>query len=83
MRYWSLCSNQGFANTRVNACLFDDDVTVVQIRNMLASPDFPHAIQRVQEQGQLEAVMGPYLPMTMYLQPNQVETFFPCYPGSS
>jgi hypothetical protein len=128
LRYWSLCSNQGFANTRVNACLFDeevpldrngfytimvsrdsdrprnatkacgiawlpmaddgdgmfdDDVTVVQIRNMLASPEFPHAIQRVQEQGQLEDIMGPYLPMTMYLQPNQVETFFPCYPGSS
>ncbi|MBT8102495.1 MAG: hypothetical protein KJO95_05960 [Gammaproteobacteria bacterium] len=128
LRYWSLCSNQGFANTRVNACLFDEevpldrngfytimvsraadrprnatnacgiawlpmaddgdglfdeDVTVVQIRNMLASPDFPHAIQRVQDQDQLEAVMGPYLPMTMYLQPNQVETFFPCYPGSS
>lgn len=128
LRYWSLCSNQGFANTRVNACLFDEevpldrngfytivisreadrprnatkacgiawlpmaddgdgmfdeDVTIVQIRNMLASPDFPHAIQRVEQQDQLEAVMGPYLPKTMYLQPNQIETFFPCYPGSS
>ena len=83
--YWSLCSNQGFANTRVNDCLFDEqvpvnetgeyiiaisreedrlrnaypecgigwlpmaddgdgvldeDVRVVQIRNMLASPGF-------------------------------------------
>ncbi len=128
LRYWSLCSNQGFANTRVNACLFDeevpldrngfytivisrkadrprnatkdcgiawlpmaedgdgmfdDDVTIVQIRNMLASPDFAHAIQRVEEQDDLQETMGPYLPRTAYLQPNQVESFFPCHPGSS
>lgn len=24
LRYWSWCSNQGFANTRVNACAFDE-----------------------------------------------------------
>ncbi len=128
LRYWSLCSNQGFANTRVNACLFDeevpldrngfytivvsreadrprnatgacgiawlpmaedgdgmfdDDVTILQIRNMLASPDFSHAIQRVSAQGDIQQVMGPYLPRTMYLQPNQVESFFPCHPGST
>ncbi|MGI9248057.1 MAG: hypothetical protein ACR2QI_03530, partial [Woeseiaceae bacterium] len=26
MRYWSICSNQGFANTRVNDCLFDEEI---------------------------------------------------------
>ncbi len=26
MRYWSMCSNQGFANTRVNDCVFDEQV---------------------------------------------------------
>ena len=128
LRYWSLCSNQGFANTRVNACLFDEevpldrngfytivisreadrprnatrgcgiawlpmaddgdgmydeDVTIVQIRNMLASPDFPHAIQRVENQSDLQTTMGGYLPRGLYLQPNQVESFFPCYPESS
>lgn len=125
LRYWSLCSNQGFANTRVNDCLydeevpldandfytvmvsraedrprnaikecgiawlpmaedgdgmFDEDVTVVQIRNMLASPDFKHSITKVDKQSELEEIMGPYMPKTRYLMPNQVETFFPCIP---
>jgi hypothetical protein len=26
LRYWSICSNQGFANTRATACLFDEEV---------------------------------------------------------
>ena len=123
MRYWSICSNQGFANTRVNDCLFDeeipldkngfytvmfsrasdrprnatrecgiawlpmaddgdgmfdDDVTVVQIRQMLAAPEFEHAIKRVGTQSELETVLGPYMPRTRYMQPNQVETFFVC-----
>lgn len=123
LRYWSICSNQGFANTRVNDCLFDEeipldangfytvivsrevdrprnavaacglawlpmaedgdglidpDVTIVQIRHMLTAPDFAHSVQRVLKQDELEAVMGPYLPQTRYLLPNQVETFFPC-----
>ena len=123
LRYWSICSNQGFANTRVNDCLFDeeipldangfytvlvsraedrprnaikrcglawlpmaddgdgmfdDDVTVVQIREMLAAPDYVHAIKRVTSQADLSATLGPYMPRTRYMQPNQVETFFPC-----
>lgn len=127
LRYWSLCSNQGFANTRVNDCLydeevpldangfytvmvsraedrprnaikecgiawlpmaddgdgmFDDDVTVVQIRNMLAAADFKHSITKVDTQAELEEVLGPYMPKTRYLQPNQVETFFPCFGDS-
>mgnify|MGYP003347824063 CR=1 FL=1 len=28
LRYWSFCSNQGFANTRVNACVHDERVPV-------------------------------------------------------
>lgn len=123
LRYWSICSNQSFVNTRVNDCLFDEeipldqngvytvmfsraedrprsaytecgvswlpladdgdgmfdpDVSVVQIRNMLADPSFEHSIQKVETQGDLEMVMGPYMPQTRYLMPNQVESFFPC-----
>lgn len=121
--YWSLCSNQGFANTRVNDCLFDEqvpvdkngnyvvvisrkadrprnarrecgigwlpmaddgdgaldeDVTVVQIRNMLASPDFPHSIQKVQEIGTEKEIMGGYLPQSFYTTTAAFEVFFPC-----
>ncbi len=123
LRYWSICSNQGFANTRVNDCLFDEEVpldangyytivvsreadrprnarrecglawlpmaddgdgvfdkdaSVVQIRNMLASPDFPQAVQRVQRDGDIEKVMGEYYPKGFYTVPNIVETAFPC-----
>ncbi len=28
LRYWSFCSNQGFANTRVNECVHDENVPV-------------------------------------------------------
>ena len=63
--------------------MYDEDVTIVQIRNMLASPDFPHAIQRVENQSDLQTTMGGYLPRGLYLQPNQVESFFPCYPELS
>ena len=28
LRYWSFCSNQGFANTRVNACAYDETIPV-------------------------------------------------------
>ncbi len=121
--YWSICSNQGFANTRVNDCLFDEqvpvnengeyiivisraedrprnaypecgigwlpmaddgdgaldeDVTVVQIRNMLASPDFSHAIQNVTEIGKEKEIMGPYLPNSIYMMPNMFEVLFSC-----
>ena len=123
LRYWSLCSNQSFVNTRVNDCLFDEevplgpdgfytiaisraedrprnavkecgiawlpmaddgdgmfdeDVTIIQFRHMLPSSNFDHSIQRVMKQDQLEAIMGPYMPKSRYLMPNQVETFFPC-----
>ena len=121
--YWSICSNQGFANTRVNDCLFDEqvpidengmytivvsraedrprnarkecgigwlpmaddgdgafdeDVTVVQIRNMLASPDFKEAIQNVKDIGTEKEIMGPYLPNSFYTTQGAFEVFFPC-----
>ena len=124
LRYWSICSNQGFANTRVNDCLFDeeipvdrngfytvvvsreedrprnavpacgigwlpmaedgdglfdDDVTIVQIRHMLTAPDFKHSVQRVERQDDLVKIMGPYMPQTRYALPNQIEAFFPCF----
>lgn len=28
LRYWSWCSNQGFANTRVNGCAYDEQIPV-------------------------------------------------------
>lgn len=125
LRYWSICSNQGLSNTRVNDCLFDEeipldqngyynvvvsreedrprnavpacgmgwlpmaedgdglfdpDVTVVQIRHMLAAPDFEHSVQRVFRQDELKDVMAEYLPVSRYGLPNQIETFFPCMP---
>lgn len=121
--YWSLCSNQGFANTRVNDCLYDeqvpvdkngvytivvsreedrprnarvecgigwlpmaddgdgaldDDVTVVQIRNMLAAPEFKEAIQNVKEIGTEKEIMGPYLPQSFYVTTAAFEVLFPC-----
>ena len=121
--YWSICSNQGFANTRVNDCLFDEqvpvdkngmftivisraadrprnarpecgigwlpmaddgdgvadeDVTIVQIRNMLASPEFEEAIQNVTEIGTEKDIMGDYMPNTFYTTTGAFEVFFPC-----
>lgn len=123
VRYWSICSNQSFANTRVNDCLFDEevpldengfytiivsreadrprnaiaqcglawlpmadngdgifdeDVSIIQIRNMLADPNFKHAIQKVEVDGTAEIVMGPYLPVGVYTLPNVVESLFSC-----
>jgi hypothetical protein len=56
----------------------DEDVTVIQIRNMLASPDFKEAIQNVIEIGTEKEVMGAYLPDCFYVTPGAFETFFPC-----
>ncbi len=123
MRYWSICSNQSFANTRVNDCLFDEevpldkngfytiavsraedrprnavkrcgiawlpmaddgdgmfdeDVSIVQIRNMLSNPEFKQGIINIQKDGDIEKVMGPYLPKGFYIQPNIMESLFPC-----
>lgn len=123
LRYWSICSNQGFANTRVNDCfydeqlpldkdgyytvmisresdrprnatkecgigwlpmaddgdgMFDENSTIVQIRNMLANEEFPYAIQSVDEPGTEPSIMGEYFPKTFYFNTNTAETFFVC-----
>jgi len=123
--YWSLCSVQGFANTRVNDCFFDEqvpvnengefvvvvsrkedrprnarvecgygwlpiaddgdgvndeDIGVLQIRNLLASPDFKHSIQNIKQIGTEKEVMGEYFPRSFYTSKEAFEAFFPCYP---
>ena len=123
--YWSLCSVQGFAITRVNDCLFDEqipinengeffivvsreedrprnarlkcgfgwlplsndgdgindeDIGILQIRNLLAAPDFKHAIQNIKQIGTEEEIMGDYFPRSFYTSKEAFEAFFPCYP---
>jgi hypothetical protein len=123
LRYWSMCSNQGFANTRVNDCVHDEnipldpqgyytimvskakdrprvahtecgiawlpiadngdgvkdpDVAVVQLRTMLAAPNFKHAVNSVEKDRDITAVMGEYAPKGVYMQSNIVETVWTC-----
>lgn len=123
LRYWSWCFNQGFANTRVNGCAFDEefpldsqgfytlavsraqdrprnarpecgivwlpmadngdgaldpDMTVLQLRHMLGTGDFKHAVQGIQSQGTMEQDMGPYFPRGRYFNTMAFETAFPC-----
>ena len=123
LRYWSWCSNQGFANTRVNDCVHDEkvpvgpdgfytlvvsraadrprnartecgvawlpmaddgdgagdeDVTVLQLRHMLGTGDFRHAIQGVQSQQTMARDMGAYYPRGQYLSTSAFETAVPC-----
>ena len=122
--YWSLCSNQGFSHTRVNDCLydeqvpvdkngnymiaisraadrprnaypecgigwlpmaddgdgsFDEDVTIIQIRNMLADPDFAESIQNIPGIGEEKATMKEYLPQSYYTTKGAFEVFIPCF----
>jgi hypothetical protein len=123
LRYWSFCSNQGFANTRVNQCVHDeniptgpdgfytivlsrkadrprnaitqcgvawlpmaddgdgavdDDVTVLQLRHMLGTNDFPNSIQAINKPATVEKDMGAYYPRGRYMTVNQFETAVPC-----
>lgn len=123
LRYWSFCSNQGFANTRVTACVhdeqiplnkdgiytivlsrvadrprnarlecgvawlpmaddgdgaLDDDVTVFQLRHMLGTADFPHAVQNIGAPGNEEAAMGEYYPKGRYVSISAFEIALPC-----
>lgn len=123
LRYWSWCSNQGFANTRVNQCTYDehipvgpdgfytlvvsreedrprnataqcgvawlpmardgdgagdDDVTVLQLRHMLGTGDFKHAVQGIQSHDTMAKDMGPYFPQGRYLSTSAFETAIPC-----
>jgi len=121
--YWSICSVQGFVITRVNDCLFDEqvplgpngeftivvskeedrprnarpecgmawlpiaddgdgvndpDLSVLQIRNLLADPNFKNAIQYIDEIGTEKEVMGEYFPKSFYTSTGAFEVFFPC-----
>lgn len=123
LRYWSWCSNQGFANTRVNACVHDenipvgpdgyytlvvsraadrprnaiaqcgvtwlpmaddgdgagdDDVTVLQLRHMLGTGEFKHAVQSVKGHDSIERDMGEYYPRGRYVSTSAFETALPC-----
>ena len=123
MRYWSICSQKGAANTMVSKCLNDEQMVVdkdrnyilafsraadrprtaypqcgvnwlpipddgdglydadqgnMMIRNQLASPDFPHSIQKVAKTGEERQVMGPYLPTGFYINQATFEGLFPC-----
>ncbi|WP_432720798.1 hypothetical protein R0381_002925 [Jeongeupia wiesaeckerbachi] len=123
LRYWSFCSNQGFANTRVNDCVQDenipvgpdgfytivvsraadrprnaiaqcgiawlpmaddgdgagdDDVTVLQLRHMLGTGNFKHAVQNVGKPGDEAKDMGEYYPRGRYLSTSAFETAVPC-----
>jgi hypothetical protein len=52
----------------------DPNYGLLIMRNMLASPGFAHAIQRVQRPGQERQVMGPYFPRSTYMSQGQFET---------
>lgn len=123
LRYWSFCSNQGFANTRVNDCVHDEnvpagpdgfytivvsrpadrprnalpqcgtawlpmaddgdgavdaDVTVLQLRHMLGTQNFKHAVQAIGKVGDEAKDMGPYYPQGRYVTTSAFETAVPC-----
>ena len=127
LRYWSWCSNQGFANTRVNACAYDEqiptgpdgyytlvvsrkedrprnaraecgvawlpmaddgdgavdaDVTVLQLRHMLGTGNFKHAVQGIQAADSMSKDMGDYYPRGRYMSTSQFETAVPCVIGA-
>jgi len=52
--------------------------SLIQIRNLLASTDFKHAIQNVNEIGKEKEVMGPYLPAFFCTTAGAFEIIFPC-----
>ena len=123
LRYWSFCSNQGFANTRVNDCVHDEniplapngyytivvsraadrprnaipqcgvawlpmaedgdgvvdpDVTILQLRHMLGTQDFPHSVQAIGKPGDEAKSMGEYYPQGRYLSTSAFEMAVPC-----
>jgi hypothetical protein len=123
LRYWSFCSNQGFANSRVNACVHDEnipvgpdgyytivvsraadrprnaitpcgiawlpmaddgdgavdaDATVLQLRHMLSTTAFPHAIQAISKPSTVAKDMAEYFPKGSYMSVSAFETAAPC-----
>ena len=123
LRYWSFCSNQGMAVTRVTDCLhdeqipvdqngfytlvlsrkadrprnakpecgvawlpiaddgdgaLDDDVTMLGLRHMLGTQDFPFAVQKIAKPGEEAKTMGDYFPKGRYMSIGAFEASVPC-----
>lgn len=55
----------------------DEDFSLLVVRNMLADPAFPEALQNMLDDRDL-AKMDPYLPTGRYVMPNAVESLMPC-----
>ncbi len=51
----------------------DPDYAALIMRNMLVSPEFEHAIQKVARPSEEEAVMGPYFPRSEYMTREEFE----------
>lgn len=62
--------------------IFDPDSSIVQIRHMLASDDFPQAIQKIEYDRDIEKVMGAFYPKSFYTTTNNFELMFPCDAGN-
>lgn len=58
--------------------IFDADSSIVQIRHMLASEDFPQAIQKIDYDRDIASVMGEFYPQSFYTTTNNFEVMFPC-----
>ena len=56
----------------------DADVTVLQLRHMLGTGDFKHAVQHVKNQGSIAQDMGEYFPRGRYLSTSSFEAAIPC-----
>ncbi|MDF3416641.1 hypothetical protein HKX54_19375 [Sulfitobacter sp. M57] len=53
-------------------------MTILQLRNMLGTSDFPHAIQKIPAPGKEMETMGPYFPRGRYMTTSAFEIGLPC-----
>jgi len=56
----------------------DPDVTVVQLRNMLGTGNFPHSIQAIPKPGEEAKSMAEYFPKAAYMTTSTFESVKPC-----
>lgn len=56
----------------------DDDVTVLQLRNMLGAKNFTHSIAAIPKPGDEAKSMGPYYPKGFYMTAAAFESYVPC-----
>ena len=56
----------------------DADVTVLQLRHMLGTGEFKHAVQGIQNRKTMEQDMGDYFPRGRYVSTSAFETAAPC-----